>query len=201
MLAGKWAQRFWPSIAVLLMAGVIICHAQAPAAKLHLLDLANRQVEPLQATDAKAVVFFFVSADCPISNRYAPEVRRLGERYARSGVTFWLVYPDPDTSIETIRQHLKDYEYSIGALRDPRHELVKMAGVRVTPEAAVFVFKGSGRRVAYRGRIDNRHVAFGKTRSAPTTRDVERVLEMIVAGKPVASTTTRAIGCGIPDLQ
>lgn len=201
MLARKWAQRFWPSIAVMLMVGVAVCGAQAPSTQLRLLDLANRPVEPLRAVDARAVVFFFISADCPISNRYAPELRRLYEKYARSGVAFWLVYPDPDTSVETIRQHLKDYEYRIGALRDPRHELVRMAGVRVTPEAAVFVPEGSGRRVVYRGRIDNRHVAFGKTRPTPTTRDVEQVLEMVIAGKPVASTTTRAIGCFIPDLR
>jgi hypothetical protein len=71
-----------------------------------------------------------------------------------------------------------------------------MTGVRVTPEAAVFV---SG-QIVYRGRIDNRYVAFGKTRPAPTAHDLEAALETILKGKPVTNATTTAIGCFIPDL-
>src|SRR5262245_62043492 len=41
------------------------------------LDLEGHRIHPFQADDAKAIVFLFVNADCPISNRYAPEVRRL----------------------------------------------------------------------------------------------------------------------------
>jgi len=65
----------------------------------------------------------------------------------------------------------------------------------------VFVTEGNGRRMVYRGRIDNWHVAFGKARPAPTTRDLEAILEAVVEGKPVTSTTTPAIGCFISDLQ
>jgi hypothetical protein len=40
-------------------------------------------------------VLVFVRTDCPISNRYAPELRRLQDRFAPRGMAFWLVYPDP----------------------------------------------------------------------------------------------------------
>jgi peroxiredoxin len=185
---------------VFLITGILLvtgsCVAGASAAQLRLLDLSGQAVDPLQAAGGKAVVVLFIRTDCPISNRYAPEVRRLYEKFAASGVTFWLVYPDPDESVEMIRQHLKEYDYRLGALRDPAHGLVKMTGVRVTPEAAVFV---SGRLV-YRGRIDNRYVAFGKARPTPTIHDLERVLEAILKGKTMTSETTTAIGCFIPDL-
>lgn len=165
---------------------------------MRLLDLSGRRVEPLRAGHAKAIVFLFTRSDCPISNRYAPEIRRLYEKFAPHGVTFWLVYPDPGESAEAIRRHLKEYEYPMGALRDPEHSLVKLTGAKVTPEAAVFMRAG---KMVYRGRIDDLYVAFGKARRAPTTHDLEQVLEAIFAGKPVTSGTTPAVGCFISDLK
>ena len=65
----------------------------------------------------------------------------------------------------------------------------------------MFVTEKAERRMVYRGRIDDRHVAFGRARPAPTTRDLEEVLEAIVEGKPVTATTTTAVGCFISDLH
>ena len=166
-------------------------------AQSRLLDLNGQEVDPLQDATARAIVMIFIRTDCPISNRYAPEIRRLHEKFASSGVAFWLVYPDAGEAVEVIRQHVKDYEYRLRVLRDPRHALVKMAGVRVTPEAAVFV----AGRLVYRGRIDNRFVAFGKARPAPTAHDLEDVIAAVLKGRtPATEITTPAVGCFISDL-
>ena len=182
----------------MLLVTIVVCADEPAASDLRLPDLEGRQIEPLRAKDARAIVFFFIRTDCPISNRYAPEVRRLHEKFANSGFRFYLVYPDPGESSEIIRTHIKEHEYRLGALRDPEHKLVKLTGARVTPEAAVF---SPGGRMVYRGRIDNRYVAFGKARPAPTTRDLEEVLDAMLEGKPVTKKTTAAIGCFIPDLR
>ncbi len=181
--------------AFVLMAGAGFGR-QDSSVSLRLPDLNGNPVEPLRAGQAKAVVFLFLRTDCPISNRYAPELRRLYEKFAARDVIFWLVYVDADESAAMIRRHLREYGYRAGVLRDPRHELVKLTGVRVTPEAAVFV---SGQMI-YRGRIDDRFVAFGKARPAPTSRDLEGALDAILKGKAVAQPTTTAIGCFIPEL-
>ena len=52
-------------------------------------------------------------------------------------------------------------------------------------------------QMVYRGRIDDRYVAFGKMRPAPTVRDLEQVLEAIIAGKEVKTKVTKAVGCFI----
>ena len=184
--------------AAILLAAIIVFADEPAATDLQLPDLDGRQIEPLRTKDVKATVFIFIRSDCPISNRYAPEVRRLDEKFTKSGVRFWLVYPDSSESSGIIRKHIKEYEYRLSALRDPAHKLVKMTGVQVTPEAAVFSPAG---RMVYRGRIDDRYVAFGKARPAPTTRDLEQVLEAMLEGKPVTNKTTAAIGCFIPDLR
>src|SRR6516225_8661828 len=180
----------------------------AGASSMRLTDLAGQPVDPFAGT-AKATVFLFVRADCPISNRYAPEVGRLVQKYASQGVAFALVYVDPSEPSEEIRQHMHDYGYHVAALRDNEHALVKMTGAKVTPEAAVFApapsgapgdLVGSGRMV-YRGRIDDQYVDFGKTRPTPTTHDLEDVLQAIVQGSAVSIQTTRAVGCFIQDLK
>jgi peroxiredoxin len=194
----RWIKRFPLSAAAILLVAIVACADEPNTKDVRLTDLDGRQVEPLRAKDAKAVVFIFIRTDCPVSNRYAPELSRLHRKFARSGVRFWLVYPDPDESVEIIRNHIQEYQYHLSALRDLEHKLVKMTGAQVTPEAAVFA---PGGRMVYRGRIDDRYVAFGKIRPAPTTHDLEQVLEAMLQGKQVANKTTPAIGCFIPDLQ
>jgi peroxiredoxin len=162
--------------------------------QLAVLDLENRTVNPFEDQKARAVVFFFVRTDCPISNRYAPEIERLAAKYVSEGVAFWLVYPEPSTSLKEIEQHRKDYHLSLQALRDPERALVRMAKIKVTPEAAVFL---PGGHEVYRGRIDDRYVDIGKERPAPTTHDLDDALRSVVGGKPLASSVTRAVGCYI----
>jgi hypothetical protein len=188
-------------VAVGLAVNVVCSADEHSSRQLHVFDLAGRQVDPLQATGAKAIVFLFIRTDCPISNRYAPEVRRLHDRFAPSGVTFWLVYPDASESVKSITKHITEFRYSLDALRDTQHSLVTLTGVKVTPEAAVFIPESSGPRMVYRGRIDDSYVTLGKTRHAPLTHDLEQVLDSILKSEPIAAKTTPAIGCFISDLR
>src|SRR5438309_409921 len=100
-------------------------------AAITLPALDGRRVDPLANTRAKAVVLLFTRSDCPISNRYAPEVERLYERFHDRGIDFWLVYVDPSEPEQTIRKHVGEYGYRFGALVDRRHELVAVAKATV----------------------------------------------------------------------
>jgi hypothetical protein len=171
---------------------------EEPAISVRLPDLRGQLVDPLQASPAtKATVLLFVSVDCPVSNRYAPEVIRLHERFAAQGIAFWIVYPNPAETAATITRHLADYRYPARALRDPSHAFVKAAGISMTPEAAVYDRDG---RLIYRGRIDDRYVNIGLERPAPTTRDLEEVLTAVAAGAPVTPKMTQAVGCYVADF-
>ena len=168
------------------------------AADVRIPDLDDRAVDPFKAAaGTKALAFIFVSVECPISNRYAPEVRRLHEKFAAQGVEFSLVYPNPMEPVAAIRRHLKDYSYPMRALRDPRQELSKVAGATITPEAAVFDTRG---RVLYRGRIDDRYVSLGVERPVASRHDLDEALTDIVAGKAPREATTQAVGCYIADF-
>lgn len=182
-----------------LVAGILLlCWSPQAAGQPRLLTLENRPVDPFQAAPGvKAIVFLFTSTDCPISNRYAPDVRRLYEMFAGRGVRFWLVYPNPAELPSAIRTHLQEYGYPMPALRDPHQDLVGLAGATVTPEAAVFDTRA---RMLYRGRIDDRYVEVGLDRPSATTHDLEDAVASVLAGRTVPQPTTRAVGCYLADF-
>jgi hypothetical protein len=182
-------------LSALLVGGLL----QAPQVRVQSLDRAPAEVDPFAASsNIKAIVFLFTSTDCPISNRYAPEVRRIAQAFASKGVVIRLVYPNPAEEAATIREHMTAFSYAgaTEALRDPRHALVKFVGATVTPEVAVY----AGGRLVYRGRIDDRYVDLGVERPAPTTHDLADALTATLAGKPARHATTQAVGCFIADF-
>jgi hypothetical protein len=148
-------------------------------------------------TGAKAFVYLFLSVDCPISNRYAPEVGRLHSRFAPRQVVFRIVYPGSGTSAEEIRRHLREFNYPCEAFCDLKLSLARRAGVRVTPEAAVFLPDG---RLVYHGRIDDRFPALNAERPAAVQHDLEQALNELLEGKPVSQPHAPAIGCYISGL-
>ncbi len=139
----------------------------------------------------------FVRTDCPIANRYAPEIMRLSAKHA-SDAAFWMVYPDKRESSEEIRKHEVVYHLALPVLRDPQRELMKRAQVSVTPEAAVFDAKG---RLVYHGRIDNWFEDFGRARPAPTTHELADAIAAAASGHPATLPSVAAVGCYLSDLQ
>ena len=160
-------------------------------------DLAGRPFNPL-ATRARATVLLFVGPDCPISNRYAPEIRRLAESYGSDETLFYLIYVDPNLDSKSIQQHLRAFSYDLPALRDPQHTLVARAEAVTTPHAALFDRVGT---LVYSGRIDDRYIDFGKQRPAARTHDLEAALQAVLAGRAPSVSRTRSIGCYIADLK
>ena len=72
--------------------------------------LSGAPADALQApAGTNAIVFLFTSTDCPLSNRYAPEVRRIADAFASKGVVFRIVYPNPADDAKAIREHMTSY--------------------------------------------------------------------------------------------
>ena len=181
-------------IAALMLAAGLYYGTSSDPAPAYALD--GKPADPLASE--KPVLLLFTRDDCPISNRYAPEVQRLYARFADT-VDFYLVYPDPNTDADAIQTHLHEYGYAIPALRDPDHALVDLSAATITPEAALYL---PGQQLIYRGRIDNRYVEFGTTRPRATQHDLHDILAALEAGEtPDSLRTTEAVGCYIADLK
>ncbi len=194
-------QRLSGMIALLLIiVRVMFCASSVTAQQIRRLTLKDVQgkSQAIPNKTAKVTVLFFVTHDCPISNRYAPEINRICRTYSKQGVAFDFIYVDPTGTEAQTRKHLKEFGFSAPGIRDTQHTLVKMTGATVTPEVAILT--AGGKRV-YRGRIDDRIIAFGKQRDTPTQFDLRNALEAVLQNKPVPIAQTEAIGCFIPALH
>ena len=183
------------ALSVICSVVLLLSHASSCSAQQTALDLDGKIANPLQSSGI--VVLVFVREDCPVSGRYAPTIQQLSDEH-QADVRFYLVFPDKSTTSSEIRRYLLDFHYSIPALREPEHALVKLAHAQITPEAAVFDAKGA---LVYHGRIDDRYVTFGRARPAPTTHEVEEVIQAVVKGRAPTTKDVPGVGCYISDLQ
>lgn len=160
-------------------------------------DLEGQLIDVCQWNSERIVVLFFIRTDCPIANRYAPEIKRLAASFADRNVVSALIYPDPREAVATIQQHRTDYGYAVPSFRDVKGTLTQAVGARVTPEA---VLLDRQRQVVYRGRIDNWYADFGQARPKPTEHDLENAVNSLLAGQAIHPSETKAVGCYIPDV-
>ncbi|MDR3635950.1 MAG: redoxin family protein [Isosphaeraceae bacterium] len=142
-----------------------------------------------------AVVLFFLGTECPASNAFAPEMKRLAEVYGPKGVAFYGLHPDPDVTAEAAAKHAADYSLRFPILLDHDQSVARQAGVRVTPEAVVLAPEG---HVLYRGRIDDRVTPDGKHRDTPAARELMAALDAVLIDEMPTITRTRAFGCPLP---
>jgi len=179
-------------VAALLLLSLESC----PAAQKTALHLDGTRADPFSAASGRPVVLIFVRTDCPISNRYAPQIQRISSEYGTK-VALWLVYPSRTSTAEKIRQHEHEYGYKLPALRDPQHALVTRAQIQVTPEAAVF---DGNHRLLYHGRIDDLYQDFGRARPAATTHELDDAIQAALTGK-TPPPNTPGVGCFITDAE
>jgi hypothetical protein len=165
------------------------------------VDLDGRPVTRLAPPGSRAVVLFFAASDCPVSNRYIPEMQRLTRQFEPSGVRVWFVYPNPGDTARVVRAHDQEFSITANTALDNQQSLTQMARATTTPEAAVFVPHNDGLHEVYRGRIDDRSLSLGTERPQATRHDLEDAIRAVLAGKPVPQPGGPPVGCSIVTLQ
>jgi peroxiredoxin len=179
-----------------LLAGVFVCVTAFAVSRpqFALRDTRNAVHTPEEWNGKRAIVVFFTTTDCPLSNNDVPEMNRIRRDYQARGVAFYAVQADTTIADADVLQHTKDYQFSFPVLFDPHQILAKMTGATTIPEAAVLSSDGN---ILYLGRIDNRVEDFDKRRPEPTKFDLREALDAVLAGKPVEHPRTKAFGCAI----
>ncbi len=148
--------------------------------------------------DKPAAVLFFILGGCPAANAAIPEMNRIVADYGPKGVRFTFLHVDPEMTLADMEVHTKDFALTAPAIVDAKHRWVAKSGVKISPEAAVFLPDGS---IAYRGRINDLYIGLGSKRQVITTHDLRRALDAILAGeKEIPPPSGGAVGCYIADL-
>jgi thiol-disulfide isomerase/thioredoxin/mono/diheme cytochrome c family protein len=177
---------------------MVIAMAAAPAPGDRIPVLAfqdtrflNRTVDDLKAE--KATVVVFLDTGCPLVARYVPTLKRLEAEYRAKGVRFVGLFPNAEESVTAIAAWAvkAGLEFPVG--RDVDATAAKAVGATVTPEAVVL---GPGKKLAYRGRIDDQYRP-GGTLPKPTRQDLREAIEAVIAGRAVEPAAIPADGCPI----
>jgi hypothetical protein len=178
-----------------LALALLLSSSLASAPPLTVRDLDGKSWTPLNPPSAEINALVFVGADCPISNRYAPEIDRIAREYQPRHVRTFLVYADLAADRATAAANVRAFHPGLSApvVIDTGFQLTAALGVTVTPEAVVVT--AAGRR--YRGRIDDLYVNAGQARRVASQHDLRDALEALLNGKPVPQPETRAVGCFI----
>ena len=153
----------------------------------------NGMVQHLGAVpNLRAVVLVFLGPECPVSQRYVPELIRIANSHETNAIQFLGVISSPSISLTQAQAFTRDYAIRFPVLFDDAGRLARWLRPTHVPEA--FVLKPDG-DVVYRGRIDDWYEAPGRPRAVIRQRELREALEAMGKGKAPRKTFARPVGC------
>lgn len=142
-------------------------------------------------------VLIFLAPLCPICQNMSFDLRQLENDFADEPVEFVGVFPNASTTEQQIANFQQTYDLNMSMGTDTAH-WAETLGARWTPE--VFVLNAAD-SVVYQGRINDRYFAPGKRKPKTKRRDLDAALRDCLAGRPVATPITDAVGCPIEGIR
>jgi glutathione peroxidase-family protein len=163
-----------------------------------LKNINGKMVSLADFTSAKGFIVVFTSNHCPFSKSYEDRIVALDNKYALQGFPVIAINPnDPEAyeedSFANMQARAKEKGYTYPYLADDTQTVSKMFGAIRTPQIYVLRKEGGKIIVSYLGAIDDN----AQDPSGVTKRYVEDAVNNLLAGKPVVTTITKAIGCAI----
>jgi peroxiredoxin len=144
-----------------------------------------------ELANGKVVAVAFLGTECPLAKLYAGRLQRIADEYADRDVAVVGVMSNVQDSLAEIAAYVRRHELKFPVLKDRRNDVADMFGAERTPQ--VFLLDRE-HVVRYCGRIDDQYVV-GVVRDKPTSEDLRRALDQVLAGEAVATPTTAALGC------
>jgi mono/diheme cytochrome c family protein len=191
MQARAWSLACWLAVAAPTQAPPAATLGAVVEAPFTDLRWQPRRLAELGATTA--TVLYFSTLECPIVQRQLPRIGALARDYEPRGVVVLVVNVGPgDTLVDAAAQVALMAPAAVFA-KDFELALAQACGVDRSGAAVVL---DRGRRLVYRGRVDDQHGYTG-ARPAPSRHDLRAALDDLLAGRPVAVPTTEISGCRI----
>lgn len=145
----------------------------------------------LSAQGARAIVLYFNSTECPVTNRYIPSLNKLHQELVNEKVIVVAINSNQHDTVEEIREHAGEYELEIPALRDASGQVARDLAVTRTAEAFVL---DQHLKVRYRGVIDDRFER-GITRPKSTKAFLSDAVQAVLKGRQVKTSMTDVEAC------
>jgi peroxiredoxin len=144
----------------------------------------------------KALLVMFICRHCPYVQHIKQELARLGRDYANKEIGMVAISANdaanyPDDAPKQLAAMAKELEFTFPFCYDESQETAKAYTAACTPDFFLF---DAGRRLVYRGQLDESRPESGKP---VTGRDLRAAIEMALAGAPVTPEQRPSVGCNI----
>ena len=168
------------------------------ASDFKLKNIDGKMVSLSDYSSAKGFIIAFDCNTCPMSKAYNERILALNKKYAPQGFPLIAINPNsPELSsgdsFDEMVKYAKKKGYDFPYLYDESQATVRAFGASNTPHMFVLNKSGSEYKVAYIGAIDDNPRDAKKAEN----RYVEEAVDALLAGKPVETTKTKAVGCGV----
>ena len=179
-----------PSAALALAIG-----AAAPMKDVKLRNVDGRELTIAEVAGAKGTLVVFTCNHCPYAKAWESRIVALGNAASKRGVGVIAINSnDPavaaEDGYEQMQQRAKDKGFEFPYVVDSTSNVARAFGATRTPEAFLFDAKGV---LVYHGTIDDN----SEDPAAVEAHYLADAVDALVAGKPVTTAETKALGCGI----
>jgi len=152
--------------------------------------------------DAKGFIVIFDCNSCPYSRAYNSRILALDKKFSSKGFPVIAINSNVASgsegeSMEAMAKYSKSHKYTFPYLADDTQKVAKAFGATNTPHVFVLQKTEGNLVVAYIGTIDDSP----KNESKVKVKYVENAVDALLSGKPVETSKTKAIGCGIKFLN
>jgi len=167
-------------------------------ADFKLKNVDGKMVSLSDYKDQNGAIVIFDCNTCPYSKAYNGRIIDLNDKYASKGFPVITINPNdpeisPGDSFKEMASQAKKKGYEFPYLQDETQQVARSFGATNTPHVFVLEKDGQNFKVAYIGTIDNN----SRDGSAATKKYVEEAVDALLGDKAIATTRTKAIGCGI----
>lgn len=156
---------------------------------LPIQDLAGATLSWRTLAGARGTVIAVLSADCPVSKRYAPVLIRLEKEYRERGVAFFYLAASAGDEAPALRE----MGVTGPILRDPTGRLLRK--LKATRTTDTFVLDAA-HTLIYRGAISDQY-GIGYNREEPAHDYLVAALQALLKGDRPRVAATSAPGCGL----
>jgi peroxiredoxin len=163
-----------------------------------LKNIDDKNVSLSDYKDAKGFVVIFTCNHCPYAVAYEDRIIELDKKYKKKGFPVIAINPNdpsvfPSDSFDNMKKRANKKGFTFPYLFDETQDIAKAYGATRTPHVYLLQKEENDLIVKYVGAIDDNY----QDETAVEDKYVAESIELLLSGKPVDRTSTKAIGCSI----
>ncbi len=168
------------------------------ATDFNLKNIDGKMVKMADDKAAKGFVVIFTCNHCPYAVAYEDRIVALDKKYRSMGYPVIAINPNdaaayPADSFEAMQKRAKEKGFTFPYLVDETQQVAKTYGATKTPHVYLLQKNNNKQVVKYIGTIDDNYQDADEVKEPYLANAIESLL----AGKDLAPTETKAVGCSI----